>query len=49
MTYTNLRQFQTALKLYDRALDIMPNDPDLMGLRLALVWPRVTYEKLLRS
>ena len=29
-TYTLLRQFPTALKLRDRALDITPNDPDLM-------------------
>ena len=26
-----LRQFPLALKLYDRALDITPNDPDLMA------------------
>ena len=26
-----LRQFPTALKLYDRALDLLPNDPDLMA------------------
>ena len=29
-TYTMLRQFPAALKLYDRALDVRPNDPDLM-------------------
>ena len=29
-TYTELRQFPVALKLYDRALDIVPNDPRLM-------------------
>jgi serine/threonine protein kinase/Tfp pilus assembly protein PilF len=29
-TYTYLRQFPAALKLYDRALDIAPNDPDLL-------------------
>jgi TolB-like protein/cytochrome c-type biogenesis protein CcmH/NrfG len=29
-TYAMLRQFPTALKLRDRALDITPNDPDLM-------------------
>jgi TolB-like protein/Flp pilus assembly protein TadD len=29
-TYTAVRQFPAALKLYDRALDIIPNDPDLM-------------------
>ena len=32
-TYEMLRQFSTALKLYDRALDIMPNDPGVMALR----------------
>jgi TolB-like protein/Flp pilus assembly protein TadD len=31
-SYTMLRQFPTALKLYDQALDIIPNDPDLMSL-----------------
>ena len=31
-TYTMLRQFPTALKLYDRALDIVTHDPDLMSL-----------------
>ena len=30
-TYAMLRQFPAALKLYDRALDIMPNDPDVMA------------------
>ena len=28
-----LRQFPAALKLYDRALDIMPNDPDVMAIK----------------
>ncbi len=31
-TYTMLRQFPTALNLYDRALDVIPNDPDVMSL-----------------
>jgi len=30
-TYKVLRQFPAALKLYDRALDIIPNDPDAMA------------------
>jgi len=30
-TYRAIRQFPAALKLYDRALDIIPNDPDLMA------------------
>ena len=29
ITYAELRQFPTALKLYDRVLDITPNDPDV--------------------
>ena len=31
LTYAMLRQFPAALKLYDRALDIVPNDPDVMA------------------
>jgi serine/threonine protein kinase/Tfp pilus assembly protein PilF len=30
-TYGMHRRFETALRLYDRALDIMPNDPDVMA------------------
>ena len=32
-TYSMLRQFPTALKLYDRMLDITPNDPDVMAAK----------------
>jgi tetratricopeptide (TPR) repeat protein len=32
-TYGILRQFPMARKFYDRALDITPNDPDLMALK----------------
>ena len=32
-TYAALRQFPAALKLYDRALDILPNDPDLTAIK----------------
>ncbi len=31
ITYAQLRQFPTALKLYDRVLDITPTDPDVMA------------------
>ena len=31
LTYGALRQFPAALKLYDRALDITPNDPDVIA------------------
>jgi TolB-like protein/predicted Ser/Thr protein kinase/Tfp pilus assembly protein PilF len=32
-TYATLRQFPAALKLYDRVLDITPNDPDVMAAK----------------
>ncbi len=32
-TYTMLRQFPTALKLHDRALDIVPNEPGVMAVK----------------
>jgi tetratricopeptide (TPR) repeat protein len=32
-TYAMLRQFPAALKLLDRVLDIMPNDPDVMAAK----------------
>jgi TolB-like protein len=35
-TYTWLRQFPAALKLYDRALDITPNDPDVIAAKASI-------------
>ena len=35
-TYAMLRQFPAALKLYDRALDITPNDPDVMATKASI-------------
>ena len=35
-TYTMLRQFQVALKLYGRALDITPNDPDIIASKAGI-------------
>ena len=32
-TYCMLRQFPAALKLYDRALDITPNNPDVIAFK----------------
>ena len=36
VTYAMLRQFPAALKLYDRALDITPNDPDVMASKASI-------------
>src|SRR5262249_19973785 len=35
-TYALLRQFPTAFKLYDRVLDILPNDPVVMALKATI-------------
>src|SRR5947208_3068875 len=35
-TYTMLRQFPATLKLYDRALDIKPNDPDVVAAKASI-------------
>ena len=35
-TYAMLRQFPVAIKLYDRALDVIPNDPELMALKATM-------------
>ena len=35
-TYTMLRRFSTALKLYDRVLDITPNDPDVIASKTCI-------------
>ena len=35
-TYAMLRQFPAALKLYDRGLDIVPKDPDLMAAKASI-------------
>ncbi len=33
ITHAILRQFPVALRLYDRALDIVPNDPDVIAIK----------------
>jgi TolB-like protein/Tfp pilus assembly protein PilF/predicted Ser/Thr protein kinase len=36
LTYAMLRQFPLAIKLYDRALDVIPDDPELMALKASM-------------
>src|SRR5205823_4535320 len=36
VTYADLRQFPAALKLYDRVLDITPNDLDVMAAKASI-------------
>jgi serine/threonine protein kinase len=36
VTYAMRRQFPVAIKLYDRALDVIPNDPELMALKATM-------------
>jgi TolB-like protein/predicted Zn-dependent protease len=36
LTYAMLRQFAATLKLYDRALDITPNDPEVMACKAGI-------------
>jgi tetratricopeptide (TPR) repeat protein len=40
VTHTVLRQFPAALKLYDQALDIMPDDPDVKAEKAAIYQAR---------
>jgi tetratricopeptide (TPR) repeat protein len=50
--YTALRKFEAALKLYDRALDILPNDPALMAFKAEIYQGEGNLEeaaKLLRD
>ena len=50
--YSDLRQFEPALKLNDRALDILPNDPDLMAQKAGIYQGEGNLEeaaKLLRE
>jgi TolB-like protein/Tfp pilus assembly protein PilF len=35
-TYAELRQFPAALKLYDRELDILPNDPERIAMKAGI-------------
>jgi tetratricopeptide (TPR) repeat protein len=47
-TYCMLRQFRAALKLYDRALDITPNNPDVMGFKAGVYQAQGDLQKAAR-
>jgi serine/threonine protein kinase/predicted Zn-dependent protease len=47
-TYANLRQFPAALKLYDRVLDITPNDPDVMATKASIYQAQGNLEQAAR-
>jgi len=47
-TYGMLRQFPTALKLYDRALDITPNDADMMATKANIYHAQGNLEEAAR-
>jgi TolB-like protein/Tfp pilus assembly protein PilF len=50
--YSDLRKFEAALKLSDRALDILPNDPDVMAFKATVYQGEGNLEeaaKLLRE
>jgi TolB-like protein/Tfp pilus assembly protein PilF len=46
--YGMLRQFPTALKLYDQALDITPNDPDVMASKANIYQAQGNLEQAAR-
>jgi len=47
-TYTALRQFPTALKLYDRALNIKPNDQDVIAAKASIYQAQGNLEEAAR-
>jgi len=52
LNYSDLRKFEGALKLCDRALDILPNDPDVMAFKATVYQAAGNLEeaaKLLRE
>ena len=52
LNYSDLRKFEAALKLCDRALDILPNDPDVMAFKATVYQAAGNLEeaaKLLRE
>jgi TolB-like protein/Tfp pilus assembly protein PilF len=49
VTYAMLRQFPTALKLLDRALDVLPNDPSLMAFRASIFQTQGNLQEAAKS
>jgi eukaryotic-like serine/threonine-protein kinase len=47
-TYCMLRQFSAALKLYDRALDIFPNDPALLAAKASVYQAQGNLEEAVK-
>jgi TolB-like protein/Tfp pilus assembly protein PilF len=47
--YTMLRQFAAALKLYDRALDILPNDSDVMASKASIYQAQGNLDQAAKS
>ena len=47
-TYLLRRQFSAALKLYDRALDITPNDPDVLAVKASIYQAQGNLEEAAR-
>ena len=48
-TYAMLRQFPSALKLYDRVLDITPYDPNMMAAQAGIYQAQGNLEKVAES
>jgi serine/threonine-protein kinase len=48
-TYSIVRQFPAALKLYDRALGITPNDPDLMASKASIYQAQSNLEQAAKA
>src|SRR6266550_5111143 len=48
-TYDSLRQFPAALKLYDRALDILPNEVSLMALKASIYQAQGNLQEAAKS
>jgi TolB-like protein len=48
-TYATLRQLPAALKIYDRVLDITPNDPNMMAAKAGIYQAQGNLQEAVRS